>query len=70
MVPEGKEIPRDSVVMGVPARVVRRTEDFHRLRIEASWRVYAELARKSLPARRAMKGSPARRVRIEGGEES
>ncbi|HEY4705326.1 MAG TPA: gamma carbonic anhydrase family protein [Thermoplasmata archaeon] len=70
VVPEGKEIPRDSVVMGVPARVARRTEDFHRLRIEASWRVYAELARKSLPARRVMKGNPARRVTIEGADES
>ena len=70
VVPEGKEIPRDSVVMGVPARVARRTEDFHRLRIEASWRVYAELARKSLPARRVMKGNPTRRVTIEGADES
>ncbi len=69
VIPEDKEIPRDSVAMGVPARVVRRTEDFHRLRIEASWRVYAELARKSLPARREMRGNPAKRVAIEASED-
>jgi len=66
VVPEGKEIPRDSVVMGVPAKVVRRTQDFHQIRIEASWRVYTELARKTLPAVAELKGDPKKRVKIEG----
>ena len=66
VVPEGKEIPRDSVVVGVPAKVVRRTQDFHQIRIEASWRVYAELARKTLPAMDELKGDPKKRVKIEG----
>src|SRR5438445_5635062 len=66
VVPEGKEIPRDSVVIGVPAKVVRRTQDFHQIRIEASWRVYTELARNTLPAAEEMKGDPKKRVKIEG----
>ena len=66
VVPEGKEIPRDSVVLGVPAKVVRGTQDHHRLRIEASWRVYAELARKTLPAMEELTGDPKKRVKIEG----
>jgi len=66
VIPEGGEVPRDSVALGVPARVVRRTEDFHRLRIEASWRAYAELARKTLPARPELTTDPSKRVRIEG----
>ena len=66
VVPEGHEIPGNSVVLGVPAKVAREAEEFHRLRIEASWRAYVELARKSLPARRERKGSPARRITIEG----
>ena len=64
--PEGKEIPRDSVLIGVPAKVVRRTQDFHRIRIEASWRVYAELARKTLPSMDELKGDAKKRVKIEG----
>ncbi len=66
LVTEGKEIPRDSVVVGVPGKVVRRTQDFHRIRIEASWRVYAELARKTLPAMEELKGDAKKRVKIEG----
>ena len=66
VIPEGEEIPRDSLVLGVPGKVVRRTEEAHRLRIEASWRVYAELARKTLSPRAEMAGDPAKRVTIEG----
>ncbi|TLZ69673.1 MAG: gamma carbonic anhydrase family protein [Methanobacteriota archaeon] len=66
VVPEGMEVQRDSLALGVPAKVLRRTEDFHRLRIEASWRVYAELARKTLPARPERAADPSTRVRIEG----
>src|SRR5436190_1854103 len=66
VIPEGKEIPRDSVLIGVPAKVVRRTQDFHRIRIEASWRVYAELARKTLPSMDELKGDAKKRVKIEG----
>jgi len=68
VVPEGKDIPKDSIVLGVPAKIVRRSEEFHRLRIEASWRAYVELARKSLPPQRELTGDPAKRIAIEGVE--
>src|SRR2546426_660675 len=67
VVPEGKEIPRDSVVVGVPAKVVRRTQDFHQIRIEASWRGDTELARKNLPPGEGMKGEPKKRGENLGG---
>src|SRR2546426_555572 len=68
VVTEGKDIPKDSIVLGVPAKIVRRSEEFHRLRIEASWRAYVELARKSLPPQRELTGDPAKRIAIEGVE--
>ncbi len=64
VVPEGTEIPPNSIAVGVPARVIGTVQDHHRLRIELSWRGYASLAAKSLPARREMKGDPAKRVRF------
>src|SRR2546426_4834801 len=67
VVPEGKEIPRDSVVVGVPAKVVRRTQDFHQIRIEASWRVDTEPARKTPPALEEMEREPQKQGKIEGG---
>ena len=66
VVAEGVEIPADSIAAGVPARVVRKVEDHHRLRIDLSWRVYYELAQKSLPAKPDLAGDPGKRVRIEG----
>ena len=62
VVPEGVEIPPDSIAVGVPARVIGRAQDRHRVRIELSWRGYASLAAKSLPARRELKGNAAKRV--------
>ena len=66
VVPEGVEIPPDSIAAGVPARVLKKAEDHHRLRIDLSWRVYYELAQKSLAARPDLVGDAARRVRIAG----
>ncbi len=66
VVPEGVEIPPDSIAAGVPARVMKNVEDHHRLRIDLSWRVYYELAQKSLPAWPDLIGDPDKRVRIEG----
>jgi len=66
VVPEGVEIPPESIAVGVPARVLKKAEDHHRMRMELSWRVYYELARQSLPAAPDMKGDPARRARLEG----
>lgn len=66
VVTEGTEIPAHSIAAGVPARVLKKVEDHHRMRIDLSWRVYYELAQKSLPARPALKPAPAKRVPIEG----
>ena len=66
VVPEGVEVPPNSIAAGVPARVVKRVEDHHRLRIDLSWRVYYELAQKSLPAKPDLAGDPGKRIRIEG----
>lgn len=71
VVPEGKEFPPGSLLAGVPARVLREVDETDRVRIEGSWRVYLELAQKSLEPREEMKGDPRARCRIsflEGAE--
>lgn len=44
LVPEGMRVPPGSLVMGVPARVVRPVDDALRQRIELTWRHYVALA--------------------------
>jgi carbonic anhydrase/acetyltransferase-like protein (isoleucine patch superfamily) len=71
VVPEGKEFPPGSLLGGVPARVIREISETDRVRIEGSWRVYLELAKKSLEGREEMRGDPGARCRIsflEGAE--
>jgi hypothetical protein len=51
--------------MGVPATRMREAEEGHRVRIELSWQIYRELARKSLPARPPLKGDPSRQISLE-----
>jgi carbonic anhydrase/acetyltransferase-like protein (isoleucine patch superfamily) len=46
VLPEGMEIPPGSVVLGVPARVVRAVDDTLRQRIRTTWRHYVEQARR------------------------
>jgi len=46
VVREGMVIPPGSLVMGVPARVVRPVDDGLRARIRATWQHYVELARR------------------------
>ncbi len=45
VVPEGMEIPPASLVLGVPARIVRSVDGSLARRIELTWRHYVELAR-------------------------
>ncbi len=68
VVPEETVIADGSVAMGVPAKVVGPATDVHRLRIEGSWRTYAELARRSLPEKPERKGAPSKRVVLGGTE--
>jgi carbonic anhydrase/acetyltransferase-like protein (isoleucine patch superfamily) len=44
VVPEGMRIPPGSLVMGVPARVVRHVDDGLRARIRGTWEHYVEQA--------------------------
>jgi carbonic anhydrase/acetyltransferase-like protein (isoleucine patch superfamily) len=46
VVREGMVVPPGSLVMGVPARVVRPVDDGLRDRIRATWEHYVELARR------------------------
>jgi len=46
LLPEGTQIPANSVVMGVPARVVREVDDKLRERIRETWEHYVEQARR------------------------
>ena len=69
VVPEGAEIPENSIALGVPARVVKPAEDWHRMRIELSWRAYTELAKASLPACKERKASPAKKIRFTGSND-
>jgi carbonic anhydrase/acetyltransferase-like protein (isoleucine patch superfamily) len=46
MVPEGLHIPPESVVLGVPGKVVRQVNEAMRGRIDHAWRHYVELAGK------------------------
>lgn len=45
VLPEGMEVPAGSLVLGVPARVVRPVDERLRGRVEATWRHYVELAK-------------------------
>ena len=64
VVPEGAEFPSNSVIAGVPAKRIKETQDHNRRRIELGWRIYTELAAKSLPARAEMRANPDRQVRV------
>jgi carbonic anhydrase/acetyltransferase-like protein (isoleucine patch superfamily) len=46
VVREGMVVPPGSLVMGVPARVVRPVDEGLRARIRATWQHYVELARR------------------------
>lgn len=65
VVPEGKRFPSGSLLAGVPARVQREIGEADRVRIEASWRVYRELAERSLPSAAKRGPDPSARVGID-----
>ncbi len=45
LVTEGMRVPARSLVLGMPARVIRRVDDELRARIEHTWRDYVQMAR-------------------------
>ncbi len=69
VVRESAEFPEGSVVGGVPAKVIRKVDDVLARRIELSWRIYADLAKQSLPSRPALKGNPSSRVLLGMSED-
>lgn len=69
VVPEGAEFPEESVIVGVPANVLRPLDEALRRRIDLSWRIYRGLAEASLPARPALSGDPGKRILLEMSEE-
>lgn len=40
VIPEGVKIPANSIVVGVPGRVIREVSDKEKLRIEENWKAY------------------------------
>jgi carbonic anhydrase/acetyltransferase-like protein (isoleucine patch superfamily) len=48
LVPEGREIPDGSMVMGTPAKVVRQLTDLERVKLKASAQHYVHNAQRYL----------------------
>jgi len=64
VVPERAEFPPNALLAGVPARQIGEVQEHHRLRIDLSWRIYADLASKTLPPKPEMLGNPSLRVHV------
>ena len=60
LVTEGTRVPAGSLVMGVPAKVIRPVDDELRRRIEGTWRDYLELARRHRAGLYPGQSDPAR----------
>ncbi len=66
---ENAVFPEESVVGGVPAKVLRKVDETLWRRIELSWKIYRDLAKASLPPRAAIASDPSRQVRFDMSEE-
>ena len=69
VVRESAEFPAESVIAGVPAKVLRSVDETLRRRIELSWSIYRELAKASLPSRRPIRGGPSKQAALELSDE-
>ncbi len=69
VVPERAEFPEESVIVGVPAKILRPVDEVLRTRIELSWKIYRDLARTSLPSRPAIPGDPSKHVLLDMSSE-
>jgi len=69
VVPENATVPAGSIYGGVPARKIGEIKEEHRRRIDLSWRVYLELAAKSLPPAEDLAANPELRVRVARTDE-
>ncbi len=64
VVPENAKFPEKSVIAGVPAKIAKRVDDRLRHRIEVSWKIYYELAKRTLPAKPLLEGNKGKRINI------
>jgi len=69
VVRESAEFPPDTLIAGVPAKVVRTVDATLRRRIDLSWPIYRELAKTSLPSRPPVKGDASKQTVFELSEE-
>ncbi len=46
LIPPGKKIPPESVVVGVPGKVIRSLTDVDRFELDNNWQIYVELGRR------------------------
>jgi len=69
VVPERAEFPEESVIMGVPAKIIRPVDEVLRTRIELSWKIYRDLAPTSLPSRPSIPGDPSKHVLLDMSSE-
>lgn len=66
---ENAVFAEESVVGGVPAKVLRKVDETLWKRIELSWKIYRDLAKASLPPRPEIAPDPGKQVRFEMSEE-
>ena len=66
---ENAVFPEESVIAGVPAKVLHKVDETLWKRIELSWKIYRDLAKASLPPRPEMAADPGKQVRFEMSEE-
>ena len=62
VLPEGMEVPEGSLIMGVPARVVRAVDERLARRIEGTWSHYVEQARAHRAGRFPLHGGSGSRA--------
>lgn len=69
VVRESAEFPARSVIAGVPANTIRSVDETLRRRIELSWSIYRELAKKSLPSQPVREGDASKQVVLAHSDE-
>ncbi len=66
---ENAVFPEESVIGGVPAKVIRKVDEILWKRIELSWKIYRDLAKASLPSRAEISADPSKQIPFEMSEE-
>src|SRR5437867_4964305 len=69
VVRESAEFPAGQLIVGVPAKASRPVDATLRRRIGLSWSIYLDLAKASLPAKRAVRGDPSKQLVLEPSAE-